>query len=210
MMIDIQAAATAVPMDAAPAPMTDAQRAAALRAKCERNEITTRDMSFVMSLLNGFRRYGSFTDRQRPHVDRLIAPPAAPTGTGTGVQVLRPHFPRLADMFVPGRLARLTVGPIQIVRKHEEALCFVKLEGRIVAVMERGELRSTRGMRGPEERKLVLETMTRIEADPVAAAHEHGTQTGRCSVCSRELTADRSIERAMGPICFRRLTGLVL
>lgn len=38
-------------------------------------------------------------------------------------------------------------------------------------------------------------------ADPAQAAKAYGQRTGQCCVCGRELTAEESIERFVGPIC---------
>lgn len=38
-------------------------------------------------------------------------------------------------------------------------------------------------------------------SDPTAAAIAYGQRTGNCSICGRELTAEGSIEIAVGPIC---------
>jgi hypothetical protein len=37
--------------------------------------------------------------------------------------------------------------------------------------------------------------------DPAAAAKAFGQRTGQCCICGRELTAEESIERFIGPIC---------
>ena len=49
-----------------------------LKAAVEGGTIAERDLAFATSLSNGFVKYGSFTPKQRPHVERLIAAPAAP------------------------------------------------------------------------------------------------------------------------------------
>lgn len=41
-------------------------------------------------------------------------------------------------------------------------------------------------------------------ADPAAAAVAYGQRTGNCCICGRELTAEESIERFIGPICAER------
>ena len=42
-------------------------------------------------------------------------------------------------------------------------------------------------------------------ADPIAYFESVGMRYGRCLVCKRKLTADVSIERAMGPVCYQRV-----
>jgi hypothetical protein len=183
--------------------MTDAALAAALRSRIEDELIAPRDLDFAASLLSGFARYQSFTERQRPHVARLAAGVAAAT-TVTG----RPVYATLAALFAPGRLARLTVGDLSIVRKHDATVAWVKWQGRVVGVMAlpAGMVSSTRGMRD-SDREPVRAELERVAADPLAAVAKHGQATGRCSCCGRELTNADSIERSVGPICWGRLTG---
>lgn len=38
-------------------------------------------------------------------------------------------------------------------------------------------------------------------SDPTAAAIAYGQRTGNCSICGRELTAEESLSRFIGPIC---------
>lgn len=38
-------------------------------------------------------------------------------------------------------------------------------------------------------------------ADPKRAAEAYGIRTGRCCICSRELTDSESVERGIGPVC---------
>lgn len=71
-----KAQATAA-VKAAPEPVSrgtpDADLAAALRAMLGANLIAPRDVDFARSLLGGFDRYGGFTPRQLPHVERLVS-----------------------------------------------------------------------------------------------------------------------------------------
>lgn len=53
---------------------TDSTLAVALQAALP--ALPARDADFARSLLAGFTRYGSFTDRQRPHAERLVSAPA--------------------------------------------------------------------------------------------------------------------------------------
>jgi Ser/Thr protein kinase RdoA (MazF antagonist) len=52
----------------------DAELALRLRVALEAGEIALRDRDFVRSLLRGYQRYGSFTERQRPYAERLAGP----------------------------------------------------------------------------------------------------------------------------------------
>jgi hypothetical protein len=52
-----------------------------------------------------------------------------------------------------------------------------------------------------------MERVLGIAADPLNKAIEHGKLTGRCAVCSRKLTTEESVGRAMGPICYDKFFG---
>lgn len=41
-------------------------------------------------------------------------------------------------------------------------------------------------------------------SDPAAAAEAYGRRTGNCSICGRELTAEESLARFIGPICIQK------
>lgn len=43
-----------------------------------------------------------------------------------------------------------------------------------------------------------------VASNPSEAAKAYGQRTGNCSVCGRELTAEESIERFIGPICAQK------
>lgn len=49
-----------------------------------------------------------------------------------------------------------------------------------------------------------LEAIRRFAADPVGSATEHGRLTGRCCLCNRPLSDEKSTERGFGPICARK------
>jgi hypothetical protein len=193
--------------------LRDGDLAARIRSRLEDEMVAARDVEFAQSLLAGFARYGSFSDRQRPYAERLAlaagtraAPAAAPVAAG-------PTLTALAALFGPGRLARLTIGRISLHRRRDPAdVVFVKLDGIIVAVIEiaTGALRSTRGMRGDAMRAEVLALLQTIEADPVAAARNDSLRAGSCACCGRALVADESLvdRGGIGPICWERLTAV--
>lgn len=51
----------------------------------------------------------------------------------------------------------------------------------------------------------VMAALTKLDADPMAAALDYGRKTGSCCVCGRELTNGVSIAEGIGPICSGRL-----
>ena len=69
----------------APETTSDAAIAGSLKGHIDAGHIPAKDLAFAQSLFAGFLRYSSFTERQRPHVERLIVAataPKAPCPTG--------------------------------------------------------------------------------------------------------------------------------
>lgn len=53
----------------------------------------------------------------------------------------------------------------------------------------------------------VTDRVLAIAADPLGEAVKHGKLTGRCAICSRLLTQESSVERAMGAVCYSKFFG---
>ena len=51
----------------------------------------------------------------------------------------------------------------------------------------------------------VLAVLQALAADPEAVLNAHGLRTGQCGVCRRTLTAEESVDRGIGPICYGRM-----
>jgi hypothetical protein len=107
------------------------------------------------------------------------------------------------------RLSKLTIGDVTIARKNQDSLCWIKVKGalggdtNVVGKIE-GVMSSVvifRSKLGAFSASDLLQQLLAIEADPEAAAVLHGKASGRCAVCSRDLTDPESIERGIGPIC---------
>jgi len=175
-----------------------------------------------LDLANKLERFGSFvSDKQDDFARKLVewslprgqqgaqaapgAPAAAPVApTPAPAPVVR--LERLFDLMQ--RLSKLTIGEITIARKNQDSLCWVKVAGRdgVVGKIENGTLSLFWGRlhTAKIDAKLVEADLLRIEADPEAAAVLHGKASGRCAICSRDLTDPVSIERGIGPICAER------
>jgi hypothetical protein len=277
------AAAAAIVTHEAPAaaPNSDATLAAELIVALEQGTVAERDVGFAQSLLNGWRRYGSFTERQRPHVARLVAAPQAPVegpdallarsleaampyiapkdvsfatsllngfrkfGSFTDRQ--RPYAERFANCF-PASLekapfeqapvqapsapekpqatlcpnicgivhlngfSRFTVGKLGLSLKNDGSVIWVKWDGKIAGSIDPATTayRSSRRYLADYALAQALAALVAIEADPLAAARENGVKTGRCSCCGRPLTDPTSIEFGIGPICRERGFGITL
>lgn len=124
-----------------------------------------------------------------PQADRPVAP----------AQTL---LPRLFDLMQ--RLAKLEIRAIKLSRKNQDSLIWVKhaaVEG-VVGKIENGVLVLFHGrIAGRITAQELRDALLQIEADPEAAAVLHGKASGRCAVCSRDLTDPESIARGIGPIC---------
>lgn len=59
--------------------------------------------------------------------------------------------------------------------------------------------------RSEEDTAWILRQFEEIEEDPVSYFSRIGERWGKCMICSRKLTAEKSIERAIGPVCYKRI-----
>ncbi len=162
-------------------------------------------------------RFGSFaSDRQADFAAKLVewskprdwnaqAAPGWPAAAPVAPAPAPVPVVRLERLFaLMQRLSKLVIADITIARKNGDSLCWVKLEGcaQVVGKIEGGVLSLFRGRIGDALlADDVLAQLLRIEADPERAAVLHGRASGRCSVCSRDLTDPASIERGIGPVC---------
>jgi hypothetical protein len=181
------------------APSQDDALAAQLTDALTNTRLAEKDESFAKSLLNGYTKFGGFTDRQRPYVERLINSAIAPTAP-KAPEVM---YPNTAALFALGRFSRFAAFDLMLARRNDGSFAWVwvKLDeiGAVALLEMDGRLVLTR--RGAPHAAAIHASMVKIEADPMAAAAEYGILTGRCGCCSRELTDPVSIERGIGPIC---------
>jgi hypothetical protein len=200
----------------APAQSPDAALADRLQAALP--DLPGRDVAFAQSLLSGFQRYGSFTDRQRPHVERLAAyqrPEVAPEWDHPAQQPEKPAaklYPNICGVVNLSKFARFTLGKLQLSLKNDGSVIWIKWDGRIVGSIDSAThaLRTTRRYATQYAIDQAVIQLDRAEADPLAAARENGVLTGRCSCCGRPLTDPTSISYGIGPICRERGFGVML
>lgn len=164
-----------------------------------RESLSSRDQVFADSLMQGLAKYGCFTDRQRPHVERLIAS-VAPAQPGqapvAGGQLRADELHRVLQNH-----AKFYVGDVTISRKNADQLCWIKhanservvgkIDGGVVTLWKRD------GVDQDELRSLISE----LDGAPLQAAMKYGKLAGRCCSCGRELTDPDSIESGIGPVC---------
>jgi hypothetical protein len=203
---------------ATPVESPDARLGAALEAAIP--YVPQRDISFAQSLLNGFKRFGSFTDRQRPYAERFANyfPASLEQAPYEQAPVQAPQKP--AETLCPNicskvnlnGFSRFTVGKLGLSLKNDGSVVWVKWDGKIVGVIDSATtaLRTTHRYASSYAVEQALVALAAVEADPLAAARDNGVKTGRCSCCGRPLTDPVSIGFGIGPICRERGFGIVL
>lgn len=156
-------------------------------------------------------RFGSFASEKQAEFARKLIEWSVPRwekrDDRTPLAIVDPKpaapalaLPRLHDLMQ--RLAKLTIGSVQIVRKNQDTLCWIKhanAEKVVGRLTEQGTL--TLWARPGVDMDDLKAALADIEKDPEAAAVFHGRASGRCAVCSRDLTDPESIARGIGPIC---------
>lgn len=174
--------------------------AKALEAVLEK--LQPRDRDFAKSLLAGHARYGSFSERQLPHVQRLVASAAAPAADVVMV-------PKFFDVLQ--RHAKFYIGKITITRKNADSLCWIKHDDSadVVGKIEGGKvvLFGKRMQAAGLDDSDILPVLRDLENDPLGTAKAHGKLAGRCCSCGRELTDENSIAAGIGPICAEKFAG---
>jgi hypothetical protein len=173
------------------------------------NLTSQRDAEFATSLLEGFKRYGSFTAKQRPYVERLIGAGAAFANRDAAPVVVAPAaklYPNLCKVVSLDTFARFSVGNFRATLKNDGSAIWLKWEDTLFGVIDTSTGSFRKLVRGLTDsaHKMAEHALDTIEADPKAAASADGIRTGRCSCCSRPLTDPASIEIGIGPICLEK------
>jgi hypothetical protein len=200
--------APAAPVEAPANGVSDKQLAERLGDYLPR--LAPRDVNFADSLLAGFKRYGSFTPKQRPHVERLVA--QFHTDGDVDSDVKAPPFiapslyPNLTKVVSLDAFARFLVGNFRASLKNDGSVIWLKWEDTLFGVIDHatGAFRPLRKGLTDAAHKMAVHALNEIERDPRAAASADGILTGRCSCCSRPLTDPASIEIGIGPICLEK------
>lgn len=210
--------------------MNQTDLAAALGAAILNNQIAPRDLEFAQSLARGFSRYGSFTARQIPHVERLISDAgvkatklmhtpqptaAAAIGDLTGILALfaraKTHlkFPAIV-LGVPaiGADYAIRINVAGAKAREPGSLTVVDAmrdenEGRreyLGNVSLRGAFLPSRSA-APGHVVHIANRLREFAADPARVATEHGRLTGRCCFCNLPLSDERSTAVGYGKTC---------
>jgi hypothetical protein len=194
--------------------MVAALRAAAVYWDGQRSDFAAGKGDTCRDMADKLDRFGSFvSEKQAGYAAKLVewAKPRQPVYVPVPAPVAQPVAPvisspvtALPKLFaLMQRLSKLVIGKVTIARKNGDSLCWIKLDGieGVVGKIEGGVLTTFNARLTFRQLGDVLADLLNIEVDPEAAAVKHGKASGRCSVCSRDLTDPESIERGIGPIC---------
>jgi len=195
---------------------------AAARFAIRRDSFAAGKSETCLDIAAKLERFGSFaSEKQAEFADKLVAwslprqysavieatvlPPVDLPKAPVIEERKATTLPKLFDLMQ--RLSKLTIGDITIARKNQDSLCWIKLEGveKVVGRIVDGGVVTLFARQDNTGRMVdqpaLLSRLAAIETDPEAAAVRHGKASGRCSICSRDLTDPVSIERGIGPIC---------
>jgi hypothetical protein len=211
----------AKPLPPIPAPVADPSAALAgkLNLAIGEGRVSARDRNFALSLLSGYLKYGRFTPKQLPHVERLVkgAESPAPAPAPATPAQLAPTYKRLVSWFdyltdniaFPKLHLKVTgLGPVTIARagngsKTPGALNLT--DGKPFGENQwygRVNRDGTLFLRvRNEQAEELVDLLRRLEEDPKEVCAEFGLETGNCACCGRLLTNEASVELGIGPIC---------
>ena len=169
---------------------------------------------FARSMLEAVNKWGALTERQLETVQRVAAQSAerkakwaeerkareeaAPAVSVEAIEVAfgkaqqagiaRPKLRLDTFVFSPAPAAGKNAGALYV--KEGEAYLGKILNGRLFATRDCSQE--------------IQDRILAVAADPEQAAVAYGKRFGSCSVCSRQLTNEESINRGIGPICASR------
>lgn len=160
---------------------------------------TNASTEFGASLAGGLNKYGSLTERQvaavRGKLQAVTVQAAAPVvsvarieeafGAAKDNGVKRPRMNLDTFTFKPAGEKTANAGALYVT--EDGAYLGKVMGGKFLRVRECSDEQQTR--------------IVAAASDPAAAAQAYGQRTGNCSICKRELTAEESMARYIGPIC---------
>jgi hypothetical protein len=166
---------------------------------------------FANSLIAGLNTYGSLTERQTATVERFVeenrlkqeerarAAREAPSVSGDALLGLVQRFEQAEARGLKSPRIRAAgfVFSLAKVTSANPGAVYVKQDGTYLGkVTPMGHFVKSFAC-DPISDERVREVLR----DPKAAAIAYGRETGRCSICNRELTDPQSVAAGIGPIC---------
>lgn len=153
---------------------------------------------FAQSLARFLNDRGTLTENQLAAIQRKLT--SAPA-TAISVAAIEAKFAKaFANMIKRPRL-NLDTFTFKAVVSGANAGGIYVTEGRgedgvYLGKVMGGQFMASRDCTEDQKTRIVA-----AAANPDAAAKAYGQRTGNCAICNRELTAEESIERFIGPIC---------
>lgn len=168
--------------------------------------LSARDAEFAYSLMDGYRRYGRFTERQLPHVSKLIN-----RALGVEPKPATLDLSKVNEMFDAAKgngLKRMVlrfryeggtfkVSPAKETSQNAGCLYVKAGDEYLGKVTPQGEFKVAYGIDAAKAQAALVQFCI----DPKAAAVSYGTETGECMFCGKELTDARSLKAKYGPVC---------
>lgn len=161
---------------------------------------------FATDLYQNLFKYGSLTERQLAAVRKMVAGDAERRAARTEASKVKDlDMSRLVEIFDNAsqhlKKPRLVVGDLRFSKApatgSNAGYLYVKHDGEYAGkISPEGIFQKAYGC--DDE---TVEAIKAISADPLAAAQDHGHETGNCSACGRQLTNELSVELGIGPIC---------
>lgn len=164
--------------------------------------------SFAASILTGFDKFGSLTDRQADAAYNALrrveekrkereAEKASKSGE-VSMAAIEVMFntakesglkrPRFITERLKMELAKATGRNLGAI--------YVKCDGEYAGKIQGGQFLAVRS--APTN---ILDLVREIAASPIESARKYGRDTGTCSCCGRKLTDPTSVANGIGPIC---------
>ena len=182
--------------------------------------LRSNDRQFAESLIAGFRKYGSLTQRQLPHAERLVdkAVHGYPQNDHYNRQTVPVALGDFGDVFGLMQTAAANL-KFPKVRLHTEDGQQVVLGISGPRSKYAGQIQITDGGSYPNNRYFgringdgnwtrgrdadsgVEAILRRLGDDPAGTAAEYGKLTGRCCFCAKHLEDERSTDQGYGPVC---------
>lgn len=162
---------------------------------------------FARSLAQDLEKWGRLTDGQLGAVTRNVQRAGSKAAPAViDVAEIERRFAAARENLVKKPMMRLdtfvfkaagaeskNAGGIYVTEKQDDG------EGLYLGKVMGGQFLRSRDCTDDQQARILI-----AAADPAAAAKAYGQRTGNCSVCGRELTAEESIERFIGPICIQK------
>jgi hypothetical protein len=183
--------------------------AARLAARNYRDDFAAKFAVVAQDLADNLRRFGTYVSQKQADFAAKVVGWSQPKPAKA--PALSNGIPMEKTFEAMQRLSKITFETLQIARKNQASLCWIKhpsAEG-VIGKIEDGTatLFPNRIAAAGLSIDGIKSALREIEADPVAAAAKYGKLSGRCSCCGRDLTDPESIALGIGPICYTRLAG---